>query len=192
MYILPHCTLGAIGCIIMFMENMEIERKFLVKRMPELDNYTYRELEQGYLSTSPTVRVRREDDEYYLTYKSRSTDDISRVEYNLPLTREAYEHLIKKADGNIITKRRYLIPLNEDTGGRALTGDPDPHAKGSGLVVELDVFEPPFAPLVLAEVEFSSIEEADSFVKPDWLGEDVSSDRRYYNSYMSQQDLSSK
>ncbi|MCR4849659.1 MAG: CYTH domain-containing protein [Lachnospiraceae bacterium] len=174
------------------MENMEIERKFLVKRMPELDNYTYRELEQGYLSTSPTVRVRRENDEYYLTYKSRSTDDISRVEYNLPLTRESYEHLIKKADGNIITKRRYIIPLNEDTGGRVLTGDPDPHAKGSGLIVELDVFEPPFAPLVLAEVEFSSIEEADSFVKPDWLGEDVSSDRRYYNSYMSQQDLLSK
>ncbi|MCR4787402.1 MAG: hypothetical protein K5888_02345, partial [Lachnospiraceae bacterium] len=56
---------------------------------------------------------------------------------------------------------------------------------GRALTAEVDVFAPPFAPLVLAEVEFSSVEEANSFVKPEWLGDDVSSDRRYYNSYMS-------
>ena len=154
------------------MENMEIERKFLIKEMPDLEKYTFKELEQGYLNTYPTVRVRREDDEYYLTYKSKSKDDIAREEYNLPLTKEAYEHLIKKADGNIISKRRYLVPAGKGEDGRE-------------LIAEIDVFAPPFAPLILAEVEFSSVEEAGAFVKPPWLGEDVSSDRRYYNSYLS-------
>ena len=151
------------------MENMEIERKFLVKQMPELSKYPFRSLEQGYLCLSPTVRVRKEDDEYYLTYKSKAQDHISRQEYNLPLTKEAYEQLIKKAEGNIITKKRYLIPLEDD------------------LTAELDVFDPPFAPLVLAEVEFQTVEQANAFKKPEWLGKDVSDDRQYYNSYMSQQ-----
>jgi CYTH domain-containing protein len=154
------------------MENMEIERKFLIKEMPDLEKYPFKELEQGYLSTSPTVRVRREDDEYYLTYKSKARDDIAREEYNLPLTEEAYKHLIKKADGNVITKRRYLVPAGKGRDGRE-------------LIAEIDVFAPPFAPLILAEVEFSSVEEAQTYEKPDWLGEDVSSDRRYYNSYLS-------
>ena len=154
------------------MENVEIERKFLIKQMPELDRFPYKELEQGYLCTDPTVRVRKEDDEYYLTYKSKSKDNISREEYNLPLTKQAYEKLIKKADGNIITKKRYLVPVGKEKNGRDLTA-------------EIDVFAPPFAPLVLCEVEFSSLEEANAFEKPDWLGEDVSSDRRYYNSYLS-------
>lgn len=77
--------------------------------------------EQGYLSTSPVVRVRMDNDEYYLTYKGKGL--LAREEYNLPLTKESYEHLIKKADGNIITKKRYEIPDN------------------SGHTIELDIFE---------------------------------------------------
>ena len=160
------------------MENMEIERKFLIKEMPDLQKYPSKELEQGYLCTSPTVRIRREDDEYYLTYKSKSKDDITREEYNLPLTKESYDHLIKKADGNVIRKRRYLVPAGKGEGGRDLTA-------------EIDVFAPPFAPLVLAEVEFTSVEEAKAFEKPQWMGDDVSSDRRYYNSYLSTVDTES-
>lgn len=155
---------------------MEIERKFLIKQMPNLSDYPAKKLVQGYLNTSPTVRVRQEDDEYYLTYKSKSNDTISREEYNLPLTREAFEHLLPKCDGNIISKTRYLIPLGSNE-------------VGSELTAELDVFDSPFAPLCFVEVEFPTIEEAHSFVAPSWFGEDVSDKKEYYNSYLSKMEI---
>ena len=153
---------------------MEIERKFLISGLPaELDTYPFHLIEQGYLNTDPVVRVHRQDEEFYLTYKGKGF--LARDEYNLPLNREAYEHLISKADGNIIRKKRYLIPID-----------------GSTLTIELDVFEGIFAPLVLAEVEFSSIEEAESFTPPAWFKEDVTDNRHYANSYLSSLDLTSQ
>jgi len=146
---------------------MEIERKFLIKNIPEnLDSYAFHLIEQGYLCTDPVVRVRRQDDDYFLTYKGKGL--LAREEYILPLTRSGYEHLIKKADGNIIKKKRYLIPI-EDT----------------DLTIELDIFDKPFAPLIMAEVEFSSVEDANAFIAPDWFGEDVTNDPAYHNSNMS-------
>ena len=65
---------------------MEIERKFLIKKeqLPkDLANCSFHKIEQGYLCTDPVVRIRRQDDEYYLTYKSKGL--LSREEYNLPL-----------------------------------------------------------------------------------------------------------
>lgn len=145
---------------------MEIERKFLVHTLPEnLEQYHCRFIEQGYLSIHPVVRVRRDNDSYYLTYKGEGM--MAREEYNLPLTPQAYSHLIAKADGNIITKRRYEIPLE------------------TSLVLELDVFEGVFEGTLLAEVEFSSEEEAAAFVPPSWLGEDVTFSGEYHNSNMS-------
>ena len=145
---------------------MEIERKYLLKELPELEKYEYHRIEQAYLCTNPVVRVRREDEAYYMTYKGGGM--MAREEYNLPLNKEAYEHLIKKADGNVISKTRYLIPLEMD-----------------GLVAEVDVFESPFAPLIMAEVEFESEEQANTFKAPEWFGEDVTFDGKYHNSYMS-------
>jgi len=145
---------------------MEIERKFLVTAPPEnYESFPHHEIEQAYLCTEPVVRIRKEDDTYYLTYKSKGL--LAREEYNLPLTAEAYAHLKPKADGRIIEKTRYLIPLDDK------------------LTVELDVFAGDLAPLILAEVEFSSEDEANAFVPPEWLGEDVTFDRRYHNSTMS-------
>ena len=145
---------------------MEIERKYLLKELPELQNFEFHKIEQAYLCTSPVVRVRREDDTYYMTYKGSGM--LAREEYNLPLTAESYEHLKAKADGNVISKTRYLIPLGIED-----------------LVAEVDVFEPPFAPLIMAEVEFKSEEQANTFVAPNWFGEDVTFDGKYHNSYMS-------
>lgn len=145
---------------------MEIEKKYLLKELPSLEKYAFHKIEQAYLCTNPVVRVRREDEKYYMTYKGQGM--MAREEYNLPLNQEAFEHLSAKADGNVIRKTRYLIPLGQE-----------------GLVAEVDVFEPPFAPLILAEVEFSSREQAESFVPPSWFGEDVTFDGRYHNSYMS-------
>ena len=78
------------------MENiMEIERKYLVSEVPaNLKDYHCRVIEQGYLSTHPVVRVRKDNDSYYLTYKGSGM--MAREEYNLPLTAESYEHLLAK------------------------------------------------------------------------------------------------
>ena len=77
---------------------MEIERKFLIQKLEELPfspfNHPHKELEQGYLCTAPVIRIRREDDDYVLTYKSKGL--MAREEYNLPLTKESYEHLKEK------------------------------------------------------------------------------------------------
>ena len=91
------------------MENMEIERKWRISKMPEdLSRYDCIDMEQAYLNEHPTVRIRRENDEYFLTYKGISDNDITHTEYNLPLTKEAYKTLASKADGNVISKKRVL------------------------------------------------------------------------------------
>ena len=144
---------------------MEIERKYRIAALPEhYRSYPVRAIEQAYLCTDPVVRVRRDGDEYYLTYKGRGL--LAREEYNLPLTREAYAHLLPKADGVVLTKKRYLIPL-----------DGSDH-----LTIELDVFEGRYAGLILAEVEFTSEEEAMAFQAPEWFGRDVTFTREYQNS----------
>ena len=139
---------------------MEIERKFLVETLPEgLEQYPKTHMQQAYLSTDPVVRVRRMDEEDVLTCKGPGL--LSREEREMPLTAEAFGRLLAKADGTVITKDRWRIPCGPYT-------------------IELDVFEPPFAPLVMAEVELSSEDEA--FEKPEWLGQEVTGDSRYYNS----------
>ena len=147
------------------MKSYEIELKYLVKQVPEnLASYPFHEIEQGYLCTEPVVRIRRQDEEYYLTYKSKGL--MIREEYNLPLTKNAYFHLREKIDGRLISKRRYLIPL-------------DPYT------IELDVFHSPKDDLILAEVEFPSEKDALTFTPPDWFGEDVTNSSLYHNSRLS-------
>lgn len=150
----------------------EIERKFLVSNdvankyidMARDGKLNSHEIEQAYLTTDPVIRVRKSDDDYYMTYKGKGL--MSREEYNLPLTKEAYDTLKSKADGNIIAKTRILIPYDKYT-------------------IELDIFKPPFENVRMAEVEFDSEDEANSFKEPDWFLEEVTNDRRYHNSNMS-------
>ncbi|MCR5590318.1 MAG: CYTH domain-containing protein [Lachnospiraceae bacterium] len=147
----------------------EIERKFTIKHIPEGTGSCKRHIiEQAYLTTEPVIRVRREDDSYYMTYKGTggSNTSLSHEEYNLPLSKEAYETLKSKADGNIISKCRILIPYGKYT-------------------IELDIFDEPFKPLIIAEVEFPSESEADKFIPPDWFDEDVTDKKEYRNSYLS-------
>lgn len=146
---------------------MEIERKYLIYTLPEnLENYPHRIIEQGYLSTEPVVRIRRDNDEYILTYKSKGL--MVREEYNLPLTKDSYMHLREKIDGRLIIKKRYLIPLSNE------------------LTIELDIFGGDLAPLMLAEVEFPDETSANSFTPPKWFGEDVTFSGEYHNSRLSQ------
>ena len=143
---------------------MEIERKFLVSSPPEeFRRCPFHQIEQAYLCTGPVVRIRREDQSYYLTYKSKGL--MAREEYNLPLTKESYEHLRSKADGRILTKKRYLIPM-----------------EGTEYTIELDIFLGEYEGLKLAEVEFPSEEAAHAFVPPEWFGREVTFTGEYQNS----------
>lgn len=153
---------------------MEIERKFLIVRMPEhLEQYEKKEIEQGYLCSDPVVRIRKSNEAYYMTYKSRlnmkeNPEDIALTceEVELPLTKEAYLHLRNKTDYHLVTKTRYLIPIS------------------GNYTAELDVFHGCLEGLIFAEVEFPDTKEAALFVPPDWFGKDVSFDKRYKNNYL--------
>ncbi|MBQ8597111.1 MAG: CYTH domain-containing protein [Lachnospiraceae bacterium] len=167
---------------------MEIERKFLIKELPaHLEQCPCLFIEQAYLCTNPVIRIRRQDEEYYLTYKGKGL--MSREEYNLPLNKEAYEHLRPKADGNIISKKRYVIPLEnpqfkEGYSSYALSKSAE---NTVDLRIELDIFQEPFQPLIIAEVEFPDEEMANAFLMPDWFKEDVTNNPAYHNSNLSKQ-----
>ena len=143
---------------------MEIERKFTVSNLPELEKYAYHTIVQAYLNRDPVMRIRKQDDEYYFTYKGKGL--LAREEYNLPLNKESFDNLLPKAEGKVIAKKRYLIPYEKYT-------------------IELDIFEGDLAPLIIAEVEFESTSEALSFTPPEWFLEDVTENPAYHNSNLS-------
>lgn len=152
---------------------MEIEQKYQVKEMPDVSGCEKLEMEQGYLCTDPVVRIRKSNDSYILTYKSKvgiKPSDIAaqiNQEVELPLTEQSYLHLRDKVDGYLISKTRYKIPL------------PDGH------IGELDVFHGRLDGLIFIEVEFEQETEIQTFRTPEWFGENVSRDRRYSNSFLS-------
>lgn len=163
---------------------MEIERKFLVERENLPKNYTSypsRILEQGYISTAPAIRIRRDDERYIFTCKGEGL--LKREEFELPLTKESFEHLRTKVDGNWIKKVRYFIPVHAD-------GTVEASAEASAdYTIELDIFDEPFAPLIYAEVEFPTEEAANEFIPPVWFGKDVTLLPEYQNSALSQKKL---
>ena len=149
---------------------MEIERKYLVRELPgDLDSYPHTEIEQGYLCTSPTLRIRRMGDVFILTVKEHivgSSTAIQNREEEFTMLRDSYERLKTKCDGNLVSKTRYRIPLAD------------------GLTAELDIFHGVHQGLCIVEVEFPSVEAADTFTPPVWFGDDVSTDPRYRNSWL--------
>ena len=145
---------------------MEIERKFLIKKLPEnLETYPHHHITQAYLCTEPVIRIRQKDSKYILTYKSAGL--LSREEIEMPLTKDSFEHLLKKADGMIIEKERYCIPLENE------------------LTIELDIFERDLKGLILAEIEFRDEETALACEMEDWFSKDVTMDSAYHNSTIS-------
>lgn len=152
---------------------MEIEKKFLIKKLPKnLEKYEKEHIEQGYLNTAtmPVLRIRKKDEEYLLCYKfgQKTKFKVASVskEIELPLTQEAYQHLKTKIDGQIIEKERYLVPLKE------------------GLTAEIDLFGGFLKGLEIVEVEFESEEAAEKFIPPEWFGKDVTLDIRYKNAQL--------
>lgn len=144
---------------------IEIERKFL------LANDTWHKLigqstriAQGYLATDPTVRVRVKGEAGFLTIKGKSTDGISRAEFEYPIPVADALELLKLCP-NMLDKTRHLVE----------------HA---GFVWEIDEFHGENAGLIVAEIELPTVDTA--FEKPEWIGTEVTGDVRYYNSMLSQ------
>ena len=143
---------------------LEIERKFLVRKIPDgLTSYPASDIAQGYLVSLEDglqVRLRKSGERYLLTYK-RGTGNV-REEREVELTAEQFDALWPATEGKRLAKTRYEIPF----GGR---------------VVEIDVYHEKHEGLVVAEVEFDAEEAAKDFQPPDWLGADVTGDPRYSN-----------
>jgi len=141
----------------------EIERKFLILNDDWKQHVSHSDYyRQGYLSGGEkcSIRVRISNDKAFLNIKS-ATLGIQRTEfeYEIPLD-EGMEMLQRFCSGAVIEKTRYFVPLQNH-------------------VWEIDVFDGANAGLVVAEIELDDVDEV--FVRPDWLGEEVSDDPRYYN-----------
>ena len=146
---------------------MEIERKFVIPALPEnLDQYPCDQIVQAYICRSPVIRIRRKNDQFILTVKGEGM--LAREETELPLPEESYQSLLTKTEGSTIRKRRYRIP------------------EQNGLTIELDVFEGDYDGLIMAEVEFPDLESADKYLPPSWFGREVTTDPRYFNSSLSE------
>ena len=147
---------------------IEIERKFLVtSEAYKTEAYKSIRIIQGFLNTDPerTVRVRLKGDKGILTVKGKSSDDgLKRFEWEKPISKDEAEALLALCESGKIDKTRYLV-------------NAEPHT------YEIDEFHGDNAGLVIAEIELNS--EHETFSKPDWLGDEVTGDVRYYNAQLS-------
>lgn len=152
----------------------EIERKFLVLSTLFLEEATQaQKIVQGYLNSHPerTVRVRIKNEKGFITIKGKGdSTGTTRFEWEKEIGIEEARALIQLCESGVIDKTRYLIP------------------KGNH-VFEVDVFEGENRGLIMAEIELSSSNEI--FEKPNWLGEEVTTDERYYNAYLSKKPFTS-
>ncbi|MAW95897.1 MULTISPECIES: CYTH domain-containing protein [unclassified Leeuwenhoekiella] len=147
---------------------LEIERKFLVRNTNfRVEAFSQSEIRQGYLSSNPAraVRVRITGDEAFLTIKGASdAGGTTRFEWEKAIALNEAQELFKLCEPGSIHKTRYYVKADAHT-------------------YEVDEFYGDNEGLILAEIE---LENADQhFIKPDWLGEEVTGDNRYYNSQLS-------
>lgn len=144
----------------------EIERKFLVSQTDFLEQMDGLKIVQGYLSDDPerNVRVRIKGHQGFLTIKGVSNDSgTSRFEWEKEIDVEEAQQLLKLCLPGVIDKTRFEIPVGKH-------------------IFEVDVFEGENHGLIIAEVELQN--ENELFEKPEWLGQEVTGDVRYYNSYL--------
>lgn len=149
------------------MANQEIERKFLVKGSFKPFATKQTKIVQGFLSTVPerTVRVRIKDTQGFLTIKGiGNASGASRYEFEKEISVQDAQDLMGICEPGVIDKTRFIVPTD------------------NGLVFEVDEFYGENEGLTVAEIELSS--EDTSFTKPEWLGEEVTGDVKYFNSML--------
>lgn len=150
----------------------EIERKFKIKDSSFLEGMVGTKVVQGYLSADPerAVRVRTKGDQGYITVKGKSNaSGTTRFEWERIIDLSEAESLLDLCIPTVISKTRFEIHLDGNTW-------------------EVDVFHDANEGLLIAEIELEH--EHQNFSKPDWLGEEITGDARYYNSYISQNPFS--
>ncbi|MGY6649395.1 CYTH domain-containing protein [Wenyingzhuangia sp. IMCC45574] len=150
------------------MHNQEIERKFLVTNLDFINqSFDSNRIEQGYLNSHKerTVRVRIKNNNGYLTIKGVSNESgTSRFEWEKEISITEATQLLAICEPGVISKTRYLVKMQQHT-------------------YEVDVFDGANEGLIIAEIELN--EENERFEKPEWLGEEVTGQKKYYNSQLS-------
>lgn len=146
---------------------MEIERKFLLNCLPlNIDKFDWCEIEQAYISYDPEIRIRRKNCSYYLTKKGNG--ELIRTEIEKEIDDQMYYLLLDYyKENNVIKKKRYYVPLS------------------AKLTAEVDIYEEQLEGLNIVEVEFDTEEEAETFVVPNWFGEEVTYIKEYKNANLS-------
>jgi adenylate cyclase len=147
---------------------MEIERKYKVKNLDFINlSYQVLDIKQGFLNSDSnrTVRIRVNADEGFMTVKGKTSEDgLSRFEWEKPITRAEAIDLLGLCESGIIDKKRYLVNFQNQ-------------------IFEIDVFYGENEGLIIAEIELSSTESVP--LLPDWIGEEVTGQIKYYNSQLS-------
>ena len=146
----------------------EIERKFLVHSSDFIAEASHsQKIAQGYLNSTPerTVRIRIKDEKGFITIKGKGDESgTTRFEWEKEIELYEAEALLKLCETGVIDKTRYVIKKGNHT-------------------FEVDIFEGKNKGLIVAEIELSDTNEI--FEIPNWLGEEVTGDERYYNAYLS-------
>jgi len=142
----------------------EIERKFLIKSLPEnLEQYPHEDIVQGYLAINENgneVRLRQKGNKYFQTVKSEG--EKIRFESEIEITEEQFNSLWEATKGKRIEKTRYEIPCENG-------------------IIELDIYRGDLDGLLSAEIEFSNEEDSNKFIIPEWLSTEVTNDKEYKN-----------
>ena len=141
----------------------EVERKWLVPELPDLTEVKGKEVIQGYIavtSDGTEVRVRQKGEKYFQTIKSDG--GLVRAEIEIELTKTQYDDLWQATAGRRLEKTRYEIWID-------------------GAKIELDVYKGDLTGLIVAEVEFTSVRDSETFSRPSWFGPEVTEDKRYKN-----------
>ncbi len=174
--------------------HIETERKFLViNDLYKKSAVASHRIAQGYIAHDGgnTVRIRIQDRTGILTIKGPMLGGMSRQEWEREIALEDAEALLGLCQGGIIDKTRHIVPAlpagDSPCGAFARTGLQSNAEQGESPAgtrcFEVDEFHGENEGLVMAEIELGS--EDEDFERPDWLGKEVTGDRRYYNSYLS-------
>lgn len=152
---------------------LEIEKKYRVKRIPEnLSSFDHETIEQSYLNKGGApIRLRKfikgSETRCIFSKKVRISDKgFECIEHNINLPEHIYQELLKAKEGRTLIKTRYKIPLTNK------------------LIIDLDVFHGFFDGVCVAEIEYETVEQANHYVVPEWLGEELTNLDKLTNCYM--------
>ncbi|WP_422006832.1 CYTH domain-containing protein [Roseivirga pacifica] len=146
--------------------NMEIERKFLLNKLPPFKPTKEVQIDQGYIHRDENmeIRLRRIDRDFFQTIKLAG--DLSREEFEIKISNEDFKKLWPLTEGSRLSKTRMFYKLNE-------------------LVAEVDIYKGSLYGLITMEVEFDSETASERFIIPKWVEREVTYDSKYKNKNLS-------